>query len=58
MIYQDSFIDPYPFVTHNQGLITRVQDRLTYDKSYPNSTLDPNWDVVNEIVQSLNELLI
>jgi hypothetical protein len=53
---QDIFVGPYPFVTNNQGLITRVQDRQTYAESYPNSTLDPDWDVVNEIVQSLSRL--
>jgi hypothetical protein len=37
------FVGPYRFVTDNQGLITRVQDRLTYVKPYPNSTLDPDW---------------
>jgi hypothetical protein len=55
---QDIFIGPYRFVTDNQGLITRVQNQLTYTKSYPTSTLEPDWDVVIEIVRTLNDLPI
>ena len=55
---QDLFVGPYQFVTDNQGLITRVTDRFTYAESYPNATLDPDWDLVNEIVKTLNKLPI
>ena len=55
---QDIFAGPYWFVTDNQGPITRVQDGLTYAELHPNSTLAPDWDVPNEIVQSLTALSI
>ncbi len=44
---------PFQFITDNQGLIRRVMTSLAYDAPYPNSTLDADWDVVNEIVTTL-----
>jgi hypothetical protein len=37
------------YVSDNQGLITRANDRLKYTHSYPNATLAPYWDLVEEI---------
>jgi hypothetical protein len=49
---------PY-FLTHNQGLISRIRDCLTYDESYPNVTHAPNWeDAVNEIAETMNQIPI
>jgi hypothetical protein len=49
---QATLADPYRLVTDNQGLIMRVQDGLTHTGSYPNSTVDPYWGIINEIAQS------
>jgi hypothetical protein len=45
-------------MTDNQGLITRVQDRLMYPESFPNGTLLTYWDVVNEIAETLTKMRI
>jgi hypothetical protein len=37
------------YVSDNQGLITRANDRLKYTHSYPNAILAPDWDSVEEI---------
>jgi hypothetical protein len=55
---QDNFVGPYRFVTDNQGLITRVQDCLRYPESFPNGTLAADWDVVNEIAETLTKMRI
>ncbi len=49
---------PFQFITDNQGLIRRVMTSLAYDSPYPNSTLDADWDVVNEIVTTLQKMPI
>ena len=55
---QQTHPGPFRFITDNQGLLTRVQSALQYDDPYPNSTLEPEWDVVNEIVSTLQGLPI
>ena len=37
-------------VSDNQGMIRSLTDRISYDKVYPNSTLRPDWDLLEEIV--------
>ena len=34
----------------NQGMIKSLSDRMSYSKVYPNSTLRPDWDLLEEIV--------
>ena len=36
-------------VSDNQSMIRSLTDRASYDKVYPNSTLRPDWDVLEEI---------
>jgi hypothetical protein len=55
---QETLAGPFQFITDNQGLIRRVMTSLAYDDPYPNSTLAPHWDVVNEIVTTLQKMLI
>jgi hypothetical protein len=40
-------------MTDNQGLITRITTSLPHDEPFPNLTLLSDWDVTNEISQSL-----
>ena len=34
----------------NQGMIKSLNDRMSYSKVYPNSTLRPDWDLLEEII--------
>ena len=36
----------------NSGLITRNQQRSKYSTLYPNATLDPDWDIVEQIYET------
>jgi hypothetical protein len=45
-------------MTGNQGLITRLELSLPYIDPFPNITLTADWNVTNEILKSLRELLI
>jgi len=40
----------------NQSVIKRLNDRHKYDKVYPNSTLRPDWDLIEEAVQRYRDL--
>jgi hypothetical protein len=37
------------YVSDNEGLITRATNRSKYTHSFPNATLAPDWDLVEEI---------
>ena len=37
-------------VADNQGMIRSLNDRMSYNKVYPNSTLRPDWDLLEEII--------
>ena len=37
------------FISDNNGLETRVRQRMGYQTPYPNSTLLPDWDIVEQI---------
>jgi hypothetical protein len=37
------------FCSDNSGLIQRISQRQSYTTSYPNSTLDPDWELVEQI---------
>jgi hypothetical protein len=37
-------------MTDNQGLLTRIETSLPYVDPFPNSTLQADWDVTNEII--------
>ena len=45
---------PITFLSDNNGLVTRVQQRLQYSKCYPNATLIPDWDLVEQIYHTLS----
>jgi hypothetical protein len=49
---------PFWFITNNQGLIGHIMTSLAYEAPYPNSTLSADWDVVNEIVTTLQKMPI
>lgn len=40
---------PLTFMSDNNGLIVRLQKRLEYEVVYPNATLAPDWDLVEQI---------
>ena len=42
----------------NEGLITRMSDRQTYNEVFANSTLEPDWDITEQIFQTHHELLL
>jgi hypothetical protein len=41
-------------MTDNLGLLTRIKKSLPYPEPFPNLTLLSDWDVTNEIVQTLH----
>jgi len=43
-------------VSDNQGMIKSLTDRMSYSKIYPNSTLRPDWDLLEEIVSVYREI--
>jgi hypothetical protein len=45
-------------MTDNLGLLTRIEKCLPYPDPFPNTTLQPDWDVTNEIIVTLQELKI
>ena len=48
--------NPLIFFADNQGLITRILTRMKYKHSYPNSTLDPDWDLIDQIYDLVSSL--
>lgn len=44
--FRQCFIEAY---SDNSGLITRLKQRSQYSTSYPNSTLQPDWELVEQI---------
>jgi hypothetical protein len=40
---------PVVAISDNQGMIHSLQDRATYKTVYPNATLQPDWDLLEEI---------
>ena len=40
----------------NQGMIKSLTDRMSYTKVFPNSTLQPDWDLLEEIVTTYRQL--
>jgi hypothetical protein len=40
-------------MTDNQGLLTRVEKSLPYPDPFPNNTLLANWDITNQITETL-----
>ena len=47
---------PLTFISDNNGLVTRVTQRQQYDVAYPNATLAPDWDLVEQIIQIFQQL--
>lgn len=47
---------PIIFFSDNKGLVARVHQRRQYDKPYPNATLAPDWDLIEQIVQIMNRI--
>jgi hypothetical protein len=40
----------------NKGLLLRTRARLQYEKNYPNATLAPDWDLIEEICATLRAI--
>jgi hypothetical protein len=53
---------PYPAdlqissLADNKGLQTSLKNRMTYDTVYPNSTLKPDWDLIEEIFSTYTNI--
>jgi hypothetical protein len=45
-------------MTDNEGLLTRITASLPHPDPFPNSTLQADWDVTNEIITSIREFAI
>jgi hypothetical protein len=45
-------------ICDNEGIITRLQSAIQYTTSFPNDTLQPDWDITNAIVTTLQELTL
>jgi hypothetical protein len=45
-------------MTNNLGLLTRLVKFLPYTEPYPNTTLQPDWDVTNVIIATLKDMKI
>eukprot|EP00957_Ditylum_brightwellii_P185958 14157276-Ditylum_brightwellii.AAC.1 len=39
----------------NEGILERLKDQLTYTHDYPFNTLEPDWDVVAQIAETLKQ---
>ena len=46
----------YTFLSDNSGLVQRVKQRLSFDVPYPNATLAPDWDIIEQINQAVRTL--
>ena len=47
---------PITFLSDNNGLVQRITQRLQYKHCYPNATLTPDWDLVEQISQTIAAL--
>ena len=47
---------PLIFVSDNNGLVTRMRQRCEYSRPYPNSTLRPDWDIIEQIYETIKLL--
>ncbi len=45
-------------MTDNLGLITRLEKSLPFSDPFPNLTLQPDWDVTNKIIKTLQSIQI
>ena len=57
--FQDSYDKiqiPITFLSDNKGLVTRIHQRMQYDKPYPNATLAPDWDLTEQIYATYSTL--
>lgn len=49
---------PLHFICDNLGLITRTEQRLSYQTPYPNSTLAIDWEMIEQIVSIFHKIPI
>jgi hypothetical protein len=49
---------PVVAISDNQGMILSLTDRLTYKTVYPNATLQPDWDLLEEIANTFSRTSI
>ena len=47
---------PITFFSDNSGLVQRVNQRLSYSTPFPNSTLTSDWDIIEQITQTIRAL--
>jgi hypothetical protein len=48
--------DKLDLFTDNKGLITRIHARRQYSKDHPNATLAPDWDLVEQIHRTMEDI--
>jgi hypothetical protein len=49
---------PVVAISDSQGMILSLTDRLTYKTVYPNATLQPDWDLLEEIANTFSRTSI
>lgn len=57
--YTSILIPPHiqlEIVSDNQGMITSLNDRMTYTTVCPNATLQPDWDILEETHQTYTQV--
>jgi hypothetical protein len=47
-------LPPVRVISDNQGMITSLANQATYQRVYPNATLQPNWDLLEEITATFS----
>jgi len=53
--FQQPTFKSYTHITDAQSVLDRLAEVLKHEDHYANSTLEPEWDVINEIHQSLKQ---
>jgi ribonuclease HI len=48
--------DKLDLFSDNKGLITRIHARRQYSKNHPNATLAPDWDLVEQIHRTMEDI--
>jgi hypothetical protein len=54
----DQILRPTTFITDNKGLLMRIIQRCQYSANYATATLAPDWDLLEQIYDTIQDLSI
>jgi hypothetical protein len=54
----DTILRPTTFITDNKGLLMRIMQRCQYSANYATATLAPDWDLLKQIYDAIQDLTI